>query len=164
MSDRGTPNVAGLLRTIDISSIPRLFFWIKWGNVFILSIALQAPFVLLANLLKGEVDVSLLAFFLPYSVVLGFAAWIAWKNVTVLNAVIQPWTLTSLFLLAAWELGVALLLIILVAGGTQNLNELEMKSNFFGIFQCGSMGLLAMAAAISVLWLRWRRIEALDLA
>jgi hypothetical protein len=164
MSDRGTPNAAGLLRTIDISSIPRLFFWIKWGNVFILSIALQAPFVLLAKLLKGEVDVSLLAFFLPYSVVLGFAAWIAWKTVTVLNAVIQPWTLTSLFLLAAWALGVALLLIILVAGSTQNLNELEMKSNFFGIFQYGSMGLLAMAAAISVLWLRRRRIEALDLA
>jgi uncharacterized protein (TIGR03382 family) len=165
MSDQTAPNSGGFFRIIDVSSVSRPFFWIKWANVFILSIAVTVPFTLLGSLLKGEVDINFLAFFLPYSLVLGFAGWIAWKNVTVLNAVIQPWSLTSLFLLGACAFGITALLSILLlfAAATQHSNEQEINERISGIMNYGATGLLAVAAAIAVIWLRRRRITALNL-
>jgi hypothetical protein len=117
---------------------------VKASNVIILAVALNAPFALWARLFEGQVDTAHLIFFLSNLAFLDFAAWIAWKNVTVLNAVIQHWTLTSLFLLGTFSLITVLLPVI----------KFQSMAVIVGALGLGYIGLLATVSAITVLWLR----------
>lgn len=168
MSDQETPKKDELLplfRIIDIDSVADPFLWVQATNLLIIILALYAPFELLFSFIHGEVDIAFLISLLLYFTVLGFAAWLAWKNVTVLNSVVQPWTMTSLVTLATFSLVSALLYVVYSLDYKIDLSKNpDAKVEFETIVKLGVMGFMAVVAAISVTSLRHRMIKPLKMS
>lgn len=162
MSGRQSPSPETTkLRTIDIQSVSRPFFWVQSANLTLLWMATLMIFGVIAQALKsGSITVDEL---IPV-VIIGFASWVAWRNVTVLNAVLQPLTLTSLLIVSTYGVFVSVIALPeLFSADFYKQDKVEVVQTVSGVLMLSFVGLVAFAAAVSIFALRRKPFTALNI-
>jgi hypothetical protein len=154
---RDTDSSISRVRVIDITSVARPFALIKLANVTILPLAISSTVAFLDDLLGGRSIVANLLFMVPVAL----ASWVSWRNVTVLKAVLQPLTVTSLLVLAL------MVGILGLAGLIEALMSPQRQEVDFSLVQVAALLVLSplwLAEACAVLVLRGKRITDLGVS
>lgn len=138
------------LKTLDITSIVKPFFWVKIANLWMLILGINIPVVLVVNLLEGTLTAEML-YLVPLMLVVAFASIIAWKNLNVLNSVTQAATMTSILLV----IGMFTVMLVLAIVYREKIPE----ANYEAILWSSVIVVPLIPAALSIIWLRRRRIE-----
>ncbi|MEZ2293502.1 hypothetical protein [Variovorax sp. RCC_210] len=151
-------NLDRTVTTIELKSSTWPFFWIKWATVWILAMAIWTALRLPVLLLQGEFQTALYAavLFSP----LYLAAWVVWRNVSVLRSIVDRWMLPALWLLVVYCVAVIVLVAMALSEGVSSKTEQfnNLANGFYGV-----MGVMLVAPAIAaILWCRKMKIDGLD--
>ena len=149
--------------SIDISPVAKPYLFVQIANNVLLLFVLRAPVAFLAGLLTGESNWNDIRGSGIYFIPAIFAAWLAWKNVGVINAVRQRFTVTSWIVLS---LGCAMPVVVYgvwaLHGGFKHANETEFKEIIVGGFVFVFLSVCSLSAAFAIVVLRRVRIDELN--
>jgi hypothetical protein len=140
---------SGAISIIDLGNVTGGFGFVSTANSLLFLLAVGTPIWLVVVWLKSGVAPESLISGVAAVGILAFAAVIAWKNMNILHAAVQKWTVTS-FLLVAVVFFIGALIDPLHG------SDWSMRESVYP-------GLVALSAAVSLALLRHRRIGALQI-
>jgi hypothetical protein len=137
---------------VDVTAAARPFFWLKIVCALVVTTAASVTAAFLAGLLTGAIDSpGMLAAMIGFYAVIGWAAWLSWKNLGVIEVVTQRFMLTSFFALFLANAGFLALMLPDV-----RLDELETSGSaeeigaLSAIIMCAFLGLLGLIGALAL--------------